>query len=106
MKPPLTEKQKDIKIANLVKSTTLQQRTLSNRNLKIHELKVTLDVYSDTITKQEHLLDEANSRIEKLRHMIDSESSCPCDDWESAGTDPNTWDKLKRCNICGKVSVR
>lgn len=105
-KIPLTDKQKDIKIANLVKATTLQQLSLSNRNATIHELEETVNNYSDMIIKQKHLLDEANSRIEKLRNMVDRGSKCPCDDWESAGSDPMTGDKFKRCNMCGEVSVR
>ena len=34
------------------------------------------------------------------------EQKCDCSNWESAGTDPNTWDKLKLCLDCGEISVR
>lgn len=51
-------------------------------------------------------LDEATSRLATLQDSVANNTDCPCDDWESIGTDPATGDKLKRCNICNQIGVR
>ncbi len=89
-----------------IKQATLMQQTFITKNNIIYAQDKALTKASKEIETLTHDLEEANERIAKQMQNMGRRSNCPCDDWESAGTDPNTWEKLKSCNICGQISVR
>ena len=66
----------------------------------------TIYVLQCKLQNAEDIISTLKFRIESLQEQIITGEDCPCDDWETCGTDPLTWDKLKKCNICDKISIR
>ena len=79
---------------------------IKNRNSTIRDLEASNLTYGLQLVQLENELAELQERFDKLSRHVSGESACDCSDWESAGSDPMTGDKYKRCNVCGEVGVR
>ena len=84
---------------------TLQARVASLTKL-LAASDLAVDSHLAELNRTNTQLDEATSRLATLQDSITNNTDCPCDDWESIGTDSTTGDKLKRCNICNQIGVR
>ena len=96
---------------NLAKARgdTIQKMLTSeiNNASKVRKLEAQLLDADIRITELSDDLIIKDEKIASLRDMLsENGGECTCEDWISAGTNPNTWDKLKQCLDCGKISVR
>tara|TARA_R110000782_G_scaffold199698_1_gene288594 strand:- start:395 stop:676 length:282 start_codon:yes stop_codon:yes gene_type:complete len=86
------------------------QRCISSRNAEIRELDAQLlssmSRYESEILELKQEIERKEKLIQVLKESSDNTGACDCSDWISAGTNPNTWDKLKECLVCGKISIR
>jgi hypothetical protein len=86
----------------------------------VNALEKTIDRRNASLWKTESLLNESEKKVSDLEAQVSdllriirekeestiSDGFCNCNDWRSVGSDPETGDKLKRCNICERVDVR
>jgi peptidoglycan hydrolase CwlO-like protein len=91
---------------NLIDPVIELEKTIDRRNTSLWETE-------SSLSKSEEEVADLKSQVEDLMRIIrDKEESCNrddfcnCNDWRSVGSDPESGDKLKRCNICERVGVR
>jgi len=87
----------------------IQATTLANRRRENTELKNEIEaVYARDLSEKTTLETEVDMLRNKVKELAAGDGpECDCfDSWTSCGTCPETWDKLKRCDLCGKIGVR
>ena len=78
----------------------------NNKSLRLENEKL-----SDENEKLTNKIYDLEEKIKELRDVLSASVNsgsceCDCNDWVSAGTNPNNGDKYKQCLDCGLVSVR
>ena len=97
------------KFEKIQKGYKVIDAALIRRNRENTSLSIKISEQEEKIEELQNLICEKDEKIEELRSTIQNimnGGECDCSDWISIGTDPQTWDKLKKCNDCQKISVR
>lgn len=99
-------KAKGTNIIGIVDPVIELEKTINSRNEEIYKL-------GNLLRASEENEDKLKEQVSSLLHIIRSHETstvsrdfCDCNDWRSIGSDPESGDKLKRCNICEAVGVR
>ena len=105
-------KAKGTKVLHIIDPLSVLERTINSRNSEIHKLTMQADKDGRDITRLEAHVQELERIIHDKEEQLLGTSAvqdgdfCTCHDWRSIGSDPETGDKLKRCNICDRIGVR
>jgi hypothetical protein len=79
-------------VTKLERTKTEQRVVVNKMQQDIYQLEADVERYKEL--------------FETAKKSLLNNGTCDCSDWDSCGTDPNTWEKLKRCNVCDQISVR
>lgn len=99
-------KAKGTQVMGIIDPTNELEKTINNRNSKIHKLENLINTSEKKIGNLEDQVSDLLRIIREREQLNINNDSCNCNDWRSVGNDPETGDKLKRCNICERVGVR
>jgi hypothetical protein len=92
-------------VMGMVDPIQLLNNTIDRRNASLYRAECQINENEQLIGKLEYQVEELLLIIRE-RENSNNNDDCSCNDWRSIGTDPETGDKLKRCNICERVGVR
>jgi chromosome segregation ATPase len=99
-------KAKGTSTMNIVDTVNALENTISRRNRSIHSLEQQLNTSEIQVTNLEEQVADLLRIIREREESNSSDDFCNCNDWHSVGSDLESGDKLKRCNICQSVGVR
>jgi hypothetical protein len=82
------------------------EETIERRNSQINSLNKQVTTSDTQVAELEEQVVDLLRIIRDRENLSSDGDFCNCNDWRSTGSDPESGDKLKRCNICGRVGVR
>lgn len=82
------------------------KRNLESKSKSLSDAEAVIYNLNQIIYNLQDELTLVTKRLLTLQEVYESNNECPCDDWESIGTDSTNGDKLKKCNICNTIGVR
>lgn len=82
------------------------QRTITDKNNRILELQQEVESLTDKLTESDERVSMLESVISHMEEGGEGGKPCCQTEWVSIGTDPETGDKLKKCEVCGTIGIR
>ncbi len=99
-------KAKGTSVMGIADPMNILESTISRRNAEVHRQTKLADTLGEQVTDLTAQVENLLEIIRAKERLLDSSEDCSCNDWRSIGTDPETGDKLKRCNICNRLGIR